>query len=124
VFVASSDEEQPLCKLHLKKAMKLRVSQRGDFQQELFSSLESYSPPHAPAPSRQPDKRRNPLGLTERQDQVARLSHLPRKQIAERLGLSENTVKAHLRNIANRVGMRRRREIARLVEEEGDAESR
>ena len=50
------------------------------------------------------------MKLTDRQDQIARLAAagLSNKQIARDLGISEGTVKVHVHDILNRLGMRSR----------------
>lgn len=55
------------------------------------------------------------FGLTEREMQVVRLSHLPRRKIAEELGLSEMTVKVHLRQVMLKMRVKPRMEIAEAL---------
>jgi DNA-binding NarL/FixJ family response regulator len=60
---------------------------------------------------------RDGRGLTERQLDVAAfaLVLVPRVQIGERLGLSENTVKRHLRDLLRKTGARTMRELVDLA---------
>jgi RNA polymerase sigma factor (sigma-70 family) len=55
--------------------------------------------------------------LTERERQVLMLiaEALSNRQIAERLGLSENTVETHVRNVLNKLHLSTRQEALRLV---------
>jgi DNA-binding NarL/FixJ family response regulator len=61
----------------------------------------------------------NEMGLTNRQQMVATLvcDGLSNKMVARRLGLSEGTVKAHIINIFNKVGVRGRGALMVLYHE-------
>jgi len=60
------------------------------------------------------ERARRPSGLTGREVQiVVDIAHgLTNRQIAERLGISERTVDAHVQNVRNKLGMERRAQIA------------
>ncbi len=81
-----------------------------------ISSLASYEPALPRHLTGAPViKPRNPFGLTERELQVASLSHLPRCKIAEQLGLSEMTVKVHLRKVLLKMRLKTRSEISEVL---------
>lgn len=59
------------------------------------------------------------LGLTPAEAEVARLAPLAlsKRQVADRLGVSENTVKYHLLNIRAKLGVRNATELARIMDQ-------
>jgi non-specific serine/threonine protein kinase len=65
----------------------------------------------APARVERPPR---PGGLTGRETQIVLdiARGLTNRQIAERLGISERTVDAHVQNIRNKLGMEKRAQIA------------
>jgi DNA-binding NarL/FixJ family response regulator len=71
---------------------------------------------HAPAPAGRPN-----VDLTDRERQVLGLlaSGLANKQIARRLGISEKTVKGHLTNLFQRIGVSDRTQAALWAERTG-----
>jgi len=72
---------------------------------------------HRPDPGRRPE----PDRLTERERDVLTLvtAGLRNKEIAARLGISENTVKYHLKNILEKLHAGSRTEVATLAVREG-----
>jgi DNA-binding NarL/FixJ family response regulator len=71
---------------------------------------------HTPAPTGRP-----PVDLTDRERQVLGLlaDGLANKQIARRLGISEKTVKGHLTNLFQRIGVSDRTQAALWAERTG-----
>jgi DNA-binding NarL/FixJ family response regulator len=65
--------------------------------------------------------RPRPLDLTDREQEVLRLvgAGLPNKVIAIRLGISEKTVKAHLTNVFQRIGVTDRTQAALWAQRHG-----
>ena len=53
----------------------------------------------------------------ETSDLDAILADIPRKEIAERMNLSENTVKTHTRNLYKKLGVANRQELFALIQE-------
>jgi len=62
-------------------------------------------------------------GLTEREQEVLRLvsAGQTNREIADRLAISENTVKFHMRGILDKLHLRNRTEVARWVADHGAA---
>lgn len=108
--------ELPLCAKHLKKVSSSWAGRLAPLVRKAISSLASPTPPLPRQAMRPPEaKPQHPFGLTEREMQVARLSHLPRRKIAEELGLSEMTVKVHLRQVMLKMRVKARSEIAEAL---------
>lgn len=64
------------------------------------------------------NKRLKNYGLTPREEEIVRLlcSGMSNKEIAERCGITEQTVKDHLKHVYDKVGTRQRTAlIARLI---------
>lgn len=61
-----------------------------------------------------------PFGLSARQYEVARLAHLSNQQIAAKLMISTLTVKAHMKIVFKKMGVRSRHEIRHLLPPEDD----
>ena len=57
------------------------------------------------------------LNPREREVLDAILADVPRKEIAERMNLSENTVKTHTRNLYKKLGVANRQELFALIQE-------
>ncbi len=76
--------------------------------------------------SGEPEQSPNEGGLTDREQEVLRLvaaGHTNR-EIADRLSISENTVKFHMRGILDRLHLRNRTEVAAWVAEQRAARDR
>ena len=57
------------------------------------------------------------LNPREREVLDAILADIPRKEIAEQMNLSENTVKTHTRNLYKKIGVANRQELYDLIQE-------
>jgi DNA-binding NarL/FixJ family response regulator len=78
--------------------------------------------PAAPAPATATDPaRREALGITPREHEILGLiaEGLSTREMAERLGVSENTVKTHTGRLLAKLQARRRTEAVRRAKEEG-----
>lgn len=58
------------------------------------------------------------LNPREREVLAAILADVPRKEIAEQMNLSENTVKTHTRNLYKKLGVANRQELYTLIQDE------
>ncbi len=78
--------------------------------------------PSEPAPRFTPDeKQRDTLGITRRELEVLELmaQGMSNREIAEKLFVSENTVKTHSSRVFDKLGARRRTQAVQLAKESG-----
>ena len=111
--------ELPLCAKHLKKVRGPWAGRPASLVRKSISSLASYAPALPRHLTEMPVvKPQKPFGLTEREMQVATRSHLPRRKIAEQLGLSEMTVKVHLRKVMLKMRVKTRGRIIEALKKD------
>jgi ATP/maltotriose-dependent transcriptional regulator MalT len=96
-----------------------RLSGRSGSTEQVHAILEALRPdarPPAgtPSPSRSPGENRLQESLTRRELEILELSarRLQNKEIASRLFVSIDTVKTHLKNLYQKLGVANRREAA------------
>ena len=75
------------------------------------------SPEDEPTPDdeQQPEQEGLPFNLTERQYDVARLAHLPYRQIGELLSIETSTVKTHIKDIRMKLKASTRADVVRIL---------
>jgi ATP/maltotriose-dependent transcriptional regulator MalT len=84
-------------------------------------AMEQAAPLPAPAPFLSDDKKRDDLGITRREMEILELvaQGLSNREIAEKLFVSENTVKTHCSRAFDKLGARRRTEAVQLGKRAG-----